>query len=183
MLIPRQSALLPPKQASSQEGGTSQATSTSSPQTVISQVVSSQAVSSSQAGSTDPQVVSTSASQVGSPWKIALLSQPVLLPRELALLYPRHPKLAGSPLLPGISKRQLTEMGPKWVINLSSKSLSQAQRSVLAKGPNFAVTPRHPPNLEYIMTIEAACTKLGHQDAKELRAEISRVLRSSHLQT
>ena len=41
------------------------------------------------------------------------------------------------------------------------------------------VTPRDPPNLEYIMAIEAACTKLGLQDAEELRAEINRVLRSS----
>ena len=30
---------------------------------------------------------------------------------------------------------------PKWVINLSSKPLTPAQRSVLAKGPNFAVSP------------------------------------------
>ena len=59
--------------------------------------------------------------------------------------------------------------------------MTQAQGSVLAKGPNFAVTPRHPPNLEYIIVaIEAACTKLGQQDAEELRAEINRVLRSSH---
>ena len=50
----------------------------------------------------------------------------------------------------------------------------------LAKGPNFVVTPRHPPNLEYITAIEAACTKLGQQDAEELRAEINRVLGSSH---
>ena len=66
------------------------------------------------------------------------------------------------------------------VINLSSKPLTQAQMSVLAKGPNFAVTSRHPPNLEYITTIEAACTKLGQQDAEELGAEINRVPRSSH---
>ena len=33
------------------------------------------------------------------------------------------------------------------------------------------------------MAIEAACTKLGQQDAEELRAEINRVLRSSHPQT
>ena len=62
---------------------------------------------------------------------------------------------------------------PKWVINLSSKPLTQAQRSVLAKGPSFVVTPRHPPNLQYITAIEAACTKLGQQDAEELRAEIN----------
>ena len=45
------------------------------------------------------------------------------------------------------------------------------------------VSPKHPPNLEYITAIEAACTKLSQQDAEELRAEINRVLRSSHLQT
>ena len=70
---------------------------------------------------------------------------------------------------------------PKWVIKLSSKPLTQAQRSVLVKGPNFVVTPRHPPNLEYIMAFEAVCTKLGQQDAEELMTEINRVLRSSHL--
>ena len=43
------------------------------------------------------------------------------------------------------------------------------------------VSTRHPPILEYIKAIESVCTKLGQQDAKELRAEINRVLRSSHL--
>ena len=71
-------------------------------------------------------------------------------------------------------------LNPKWVINLSSKPLTPAQRSVLAKGPNFAVTPRHPPNLEYITAIEAACTKLSQQDAEEFRTDINWVLRSSH---
>ena len=69
---------------------------------------------------------------------------------------------------------------PKWVINLSNKPLTPAQRSVLAKGPNFVVSPKQPPNLEYITAIEAACTKLSQQDAEELRAEVNRVLRSSH---
>ena len=74
----------------------------------------------------------------------------------------------------------LEEPNPKWVINLSSKLLTQAQRSVLAKGPNFAVSPKHPPNLEYITAIETACTKLSQQDAEELRANINQVLRASH---
>ena len=72
------------------------------------------------------------------------------------------------------------EPNPKWVINLSNKPLTPAQRSVLAKGPNFVVTPKQPPNLEYITAIEAACTKLSQQDAEELRADINRVLRASH---
>ena len=50
-------------------------------------------------------------------------------------------------------------------------------------GPNFAVTPKHPPNLEYITAVESVYSKLGQQDAEELRADINRVLRSSHPQT
>ena len=46
--------------------------------------------------------------------------------------------------------------------------------SVLAKGPNFAVSPKQPSNLEYITAIEAACTKLSQQDAEELRADINK---------
>ena len=42
------------------------------------------------------------------------------------------------------------------------------------------VTLRQPPNLEYITAIVAACTKLSQQDAEQLRADINRVLRSSH---
>ena len=34
------------------------------------------------------------------------------------------------------------EPNPKWVINLSNKPLTPVQRSVLAKGPNFVVTPQ-----------------------------------------
>ena len=50
----------------------------------------------------------------------------------------------------------------------------------MAKGPNLAVSPMNPPNLEYITAIEAACTKLSQQDAEELRTDISQVLRASH---
>ena len=85
---------------------------------------------------------------------------------------PLHPLIA-----PQGSSQE--EPNPKWVINLSSKPLTPAQRSVLAKGPNFAVIPRQPSNLEYITAIEAACTKLSQQDAEELRADVNRVLRSS----
>ena len=56
---------------------------------------------------------------------------------------------------------------PKWVINLSSKPLTQVQRSILAKWPNFMVTPRHPPNVEYLMALESVCTILGQQDPEK----------------
>ena len=42
----------------------------------------------------------------------------------------------------------------KWVINLSSSPLTQAQASLLAHGPGYAVTPKHPPYGDYIVAIE-----------------------------
>ena len=91
-------------------------------------------------------------------------SQIVELPKRFLprLVLPRRQNLP-------LSSRQnnpqgsssMEEPNAKWEINLFSKSLTKAQRSVLAKGPNFAVSPRHPPNLEYITAIEAACTKLS----------------------
>ena len=107
---------------------------------------------------------------------VLLPRQVVLAPREATL--PPNKSRANNP-----QGSSMEEPNPKWVINLSSKPLTQAQRSVLAKGPNFAVSPRHPPNLEYITAIESACTKLSQQDAEELRADINQVLRSSHPQT
>ena len=63
---------------------------------------------------------------------------------------------------------------------MSSKPITPAQRSVLAKGPIFAVNPKHPPNLQYITAIEAPCTNLSQQDTEELKADINRVLRASY---
>ena len=100
------------------------------------------------------------------------------LPRRTALSPEKTTPLL--PLLLGPQGSSNEDPNPKWVINISNKPLTPAQRSVLAKGPNYAVTPRQPPNLEYITAIEAACTKLSQEDAEELRADINRVLRSSH---
>ena len=102
----------------------------------------------------------------------------IVLPPRQAALTPRKTTSHLPPnRLPQGSSNEVPN--PKWVINLSSKPLTPAQRSVLAKGPNFAVTPKQPTNLEYITAIEAACTKLSQQDAEELRADINRVQRSS----
>ena len=51
---------------------------------------------------------------------------------------------------------------------------------MLAKRPNFAVTPRHPPNLEYLTAIESVCSTLSQHDAEKLIANINKALRSSH---
>ena len=68
----------------------------------------------------------------------------------------------------------------KWVKNVSNTHLTQTQRSLLAKGPNYAIAPRHPPHLEYITAIESVCPKLSQQDAEEFRANMNWVLIVSH---
>ena len=66
-----------------------------------------------------------------------------------------------------------------WVINLSKTSLTQAQKSVLAKGPPYAITPNNIPNIDYIAAIESMCPKLKEDDAMELRADINSLLRKA----
>ena len=68
---------------------------------------------------------------------VPLVASPQVSASQEARAFPsRHNTLQGS--------SPLEEPDPKWVINLSSKPLTPAQWSVLAKGPNFAVTPKHP---------------------------------------
>ena len=65
----------------------------------------------------------------------------------------------------------------KWVINLSKTELTPAQKALLAKGPNFAISPNNTPNMDYITTIESVCPKLKEEDASELRANLNALLR------
>ena len=67
----------------------------------------------------------------------------------------------------------------KWVINLSSTSLTEGQQSGLAKGPNFSLTPKYIPNIDYITAVESMCGKLMEQEAMELRADINVLLRKA----
>ena len=42
----------------------------------------------------------------------------------------------------------------KWVLNLSSNPLTEAQEKLLAHGPNFTISPGSPPIGEYIAVVE-----------------------------
>ena len=68
----------------------------------------------------------------------------------------------------------------KWVINISSRQLTQAQKKLLAHGPNYAVVPKSPPTTEYIAAIEQACSKLQPSEAEELRGEVKSIIKKSH---
>ena len=65
----------------------------------------------------------------------------------------------------------------KWVINLSNTPLSIDQLTLLQKGPNFAIIPKHPPIEAYITATEIAATKLPTQDAEEFRSDVNRLLK------
>ena len=64
----------------------------------------------------------------------------------------------------------------KWVRNLSKYSLSDAERSVLAKGLKFAITPEKTPTDQYIVSTELACRGLPPQEADQLRCEVVQIL-------
>ena len=70
-----------------------------------------------------------------------------------------------------------SNLDSRWVINLSKIELTESQKSVLSKGPNFAVSPDNVPNLDYITATEAMCSKLKEEDVAQLRGEINAVLR------
>ena len=63
------------------------------------------------------------------------------------------------------------------VKNLSNTPLTRTQEHLLAHGPKFAISPKHPPIGEYIVAIEQACSKLNQGEAEELRVEVKKVLK------
>ena len=64
-------------------------------------------------------------------------------------------------------------------MNLSSQPLSLNQETVLAHGPNFAVTPKTPPFQKYITAVDVACQSLKPSEVDEFRADIARVLKQA----
>ena len=52
-------------------------------------------------------------------------------------------------------------MQDKWVINLSKKELTPEEKSLLQKGPKFAITPATIPIKEYISTTTVAALQAG----------------------
>ena len=80
--------------------------------------------------------------------------------------------------VPNNNKNQLqaSSSNKKWVINLSNTSLTPAQESLLAKGPNFAIAPQSS-YVEYIAAIGSVCHKLTDQDVQEIRVDMNALLR------
>ena len=67
----------------------------------------------------------------------------------------------------------------KWVINLSKKKLTPKEKSLLQKGPKFAVTPATIPIKEYISTTTVAALQAGQLngvDCSGLYHDVNRLL-------
>ena len=68
----------------------------------------------------------------------------------------------------------------KWVINLSNRSLTVSERSVLVKGLNFSVTPSKIPVTDIIAATEHACSQLKDKSqAESLRSEGRKIVHKS----
>ena len=68
----------------------------------------------------------------------------------------------------------------KWVVNLSSTPLTDAQTSLLARGPKFTIVPRHLPKGDYATAVEEVSHILTPNVAAELRADTSKLLNRTH---
>ena len=66
-----------------------------------------------------------------------------------------------------------------WVINLSSRSLSDAEKALLKKGLNFAVTPANIPATEIIAKVEAAVRQLDAEQADTVRRAVNGTLQQA----
>ena len=77
------------------------------------------------------------------------------------------------------SNQNQLQVNNRRVINLCKTELTEGQKYVLAKGPNFSITPKYIPNVDYITVVEALCSKLKEEDAMELRSNINSLLRKA----
>ena len=68
---------------------------------------------------------------------------------------------------------------PNWVVNLSSRSLSDAEKAQLKKGLNFAVTPENIPATEIIAKVEAAVRQLDTGQADTVKRAVNGILRQA----
>ena len=69
----------------------------------------------------------------------------------------------------------------KWVINLSSRSLGDADIALMKKELNFAVTPANIPDTEIIAKVETAVRQLDAEQADTVRRAVNGILQQAEL--
>ncbi len=70
-------------------------------------------------------------------------------------------------------------MKERWVVNKSSRPLSNCELKLPQKGLNFAISPEHIPVHEFITCIEDACKSIGNTqgESDNLRSECVNILK------
>jgi len=69
----------------------------------------------------------------------------------------------------------------KWVINLSSRPLSDAEVSLLEKRLNFAVTSTNTPATEIVAKVESAIRRFDLEQADTIRRTVNNILQQAEL--
>ena len=96
------------------------------------------------------------------------------------------PKTVNSAIFEKLLREKQSSVSPttfvdktKWVINLSSRTLNEAEVSLLKKGLNFAVTPTSVPATESIAKIESAVRLLDAERADTVRRSVNTILQQA----
>ena len=76
---------------------------------------------------------------------------------------------------------QITIDKSKWVVNLSTKTLSPHDKNLLVKGLNFSVTPKSIPTKDIVAKVETVVKNLPMAEADNIRAKTSLVLQKASL--
>ena len=69
----------------------------------------------------------------------------------------------------------------KWVVNMSSRSLTDTEERVLRRGLNFAPTPRGIPYIDMIAAVEGVARHLPNEEASELRGSVCGLLKRAKI--
>ncbi len=71
----------------------------------------------------------------------------------------------------------------RWVINISKRQLSKTETISLAKGLNYAVSPKEVPVDDFIVATEQACWKIPEEEKDTLRSEVVGLLKNHRTKT
>jgi len=79
------------------------------------------------------------------------------------------------------SSRTVTSLAneEKWVVNLSSRTITASEQQILQKGLGFAVSPRRIPATEIIAQVETAVKKLDTVSADAARRDVDSILQKA----
>ena len=76
-------------------------------------------------------------------------------------------------------QNQITIDKSKWVVDLSTKTLSPHEKDLLEKGLNFSVTPKNIPTKDIVAKVETVVKNLPMAEADNIRAKTSLVLQKA----